>query len=146
MATVSSTSEVPTIHSRKDLRVRRIGLAAPRQHVHHRVVELDADVDQVRAAHRVDPERAADLPRDLVGQRRVEQIEERLGAHLRQLLARPEADPHAEILLGQPAQSVALLRIGLVEVHYHGDVLHRDGRQPLGYRLPVALEEHEGQH
>ena len=132
----------------EDLRVRRVGLAAPGDHVHHRIVELDADIDEIGAADRVDPERLADLPRQLVGQRGVEQVEERLGAHRRQFLARREADAQAEILLGQPRQrlGIRLRRIGLIEVHQHADILHGDGRQPPRHRLPVTLEKHEGEH
>ena len=60
-ATVSSTSEVPTIQTRKMCELDDIGGAARREHAHHRIVELDADLDQRRAADRVDPERPADL-------------------------------------------------------------------------------------
>ena len=62
----------------EDFRVRRIGGAALREHAHHRVVEPDADLDQVGAPDRVDPERPADLLADLLRQRLVEQREERL--------------------------------------------------------------------
>ena len=41
----------------EDMRVRRIGLAAPGEHAHDAFVELDPDLDQVRAPDRVDPER-----------------------------------------------------------------------------------------
>ena len=41
----------------EDVRVRRVGLAAPRDHAHDAFVELDADLDEVRAADRVGPER-----------------------------------------------------------------------------------------
>src|SRR5262245_58546073 len=51
----------------KDLRVRRISLAAACQHIHHRVVKLDANIDEVRVPNRVDPEGLSDLARDLVG-------------------------------------------------------------------------------
>ena len=68
----------------------------------HRIVELDANIYEVGTADRVDPERPPDLARQLVRQRRVEKIEERLGAHLRQFLAGSELDPQTQILLGDP--------------------------------------------
>ncbi len=57
----------------EDFRIRRVGGAAPREHPHHFVVELNANLDQRRLADRVDPERPADLLAQFVGQRRIEQ-------------------------------------------------------------------------
>ncbi len=45
----------------EDLGVRGVGRAARREHPHHRIVELDADLDQRRFADGVDPERPLDL-------------------------------------------------------------------------------------
>jgi phenylalanyl-tRNA synthetase beta subunit len=67
--------------------------------VHHAVVELDPDIDEIRPAYRVDPEGPADLALQLVRQRGVEQIEERLRVRSRQVLSRHEADPQAEVEL-----------------------------------------------
>ncbi len=77
-----------------------------------------------------------------------EKIEERLGAGRGQFFAGREANPQAQILLGQPRQrlGVGLQRIGPVEVDQQGDVLHGDRRQAPRHRLPVALEEDEGHH
>ncbi len=91
----------PEHPQQENLRVGGIGLAAPRQHMHHRVVELDANVDEVRRAHGVDPERLADLPRDLVGQRSVEQIEEGPRARLRQLVIGGDFDSEPEVVIGE---------------------------------------------
>ncbi len=68
----------------EDFRVRGIGGAAAREHPHHGVVELDAELDEVRPAHRVDPERPADLLANLFRERLVEQREERLRPDRRQ--------------------------------------------------------------
>ena len=75
--------------------------------MHHPVVELDADVDEIGAANRVDPERAADLAREFVGEGGVEQVEERLGVGDRQFLAGHEAHAQAEIGFGEPVRVVA---------------------------------------
>ena len=116
--------------------------------MHHGVVELDANVDEVGAAYRVDPEGSADLARQLVGQRRVEKVEEGPGVGLGQLLSGLEADTQAEIGVGEPDQGLGVRVLGkvAVDVDQHGDVLHRDGRQAPRHRLPMALEEHEGHH
>jgi len=67
----------------EDLRVGGVSLAAAGDDMHHCVVELDADIDEVGAADGVDPEWAPNLARQLVRESRVEKIEERLCAHLR---------------------------------------------------------------
>ena len=132
----------------EDLRVGGIGLAAAGEHMHHRVVELDANVDEVRRADGVDPERLADLPRDLVGQRAVEQVEEGPRAGLRQLVIGDDLDSEPEVVVGELDQrlGVLVLGIGLIDVDEHGDVLHRGGGQPPRHGFPVTLEEHEGEH
>src|SRR5665648_1023390 len=68
----------------EDMRVRRVGLATSGKHMHDGVVELDANVDEIGTANGVEPERAPELASQFVGERRVEQIEERLEAGLRQ--------------------------------------------------------------
>ena len=130
----------------EDLRIGGIGLAAPRQHMHHGVVELDANVDEVGGADGVDPERLADLPLDLVGQRAVEQIEERPRARLRQLVVGHDLDPEPEVVIGELDQRLDVLVLGIrfVDVDEHGDVLHRAGGETPRHRFPVALQEHEG--
>ena len=45
----------------EDVGVGGVGGVAPREHPHHRVIELDADLHQRRAPDRVDPERPRDL-------------------------------------------------------------------------------------
>src|SRR5229473_99519 len=56
---------------------------AARDHLHDRAVELDAHLDQRRAADGVDPIRAADALADFFRQRLVEQREEWLWADRR---------------------------------------------------------------
>ena len=82
----------------EDFRVRRIGGAAAREHAHHRIVELDADLDQLRAADGVDPERLADALADPFRERLVEQREERLRPRRRQFGHRQEVDRQAELV------------------------------------------------
>jgi hypothetical protein len=132
----------------EDLRIRRIGRAARREHAHHRVGQLDADLHQRRTAHRVDPERPADLLAQLDRQRLVEQGEERFRPRRRHLAGRQEVDGQLEPVLGDAADHrlFGILRIGAVDVDQRGDVLHHGGGEPLGDRVPVPLHEHEGDH
>jgi hypothetical protein len=130
----------------EDLRVGRVGLAAAGDDMHHRGVELDANIDEVGAADRVDPERPSDLARQLVRERRIEKIEERLRAHLRQFFAGHELDPETQTLFGDARQGFRFERVRLVELDEHADVLHRGGGEPARHRLPVTLEEHESHH
>ena len=51
--------------NQEDMRVRGIGLAAAHEDAQHLAFELDADLDDVGIANRVDPEGAVDLPGDL---------------------------------------------------------------------------------
>ena len=76
----------------EDLRIRGIGRAALGEDPHHRVVELDADFDQIGAADGIDPERPADLAAELHRQRLVEQREERLWAGRRHVADGQEID------------------------------------------------------
>ena len=54
----------------EDVRVGGVGAAARREDPQHVVVEVDADLDQIGIAERVDPEGPVDLPADLARQRR----------------------------------------------------------------------------
>ena len=132
----------------EDLGIRRIGGAAAGEHPHHRIVELDADLDQRRAADGVDPERPADLPAELLRQRLIEQREERLRPRRRQLVLGEEIDDQVEPLLRDAPQqgAVGVLRIALVDLDQRRDVLHHAGGQPLRDQVPVPLHEHEGHH
>ena len=132
----------------EDFRIRRIGRAAAREHPHHRVVELDADLDQRRLADGVDPVRPADLLAQFLRQRLIQQREERLRTRRRHLAEGQEIDHQAEPLLRDAAdlRLVGILRIAAVDVDQRGDVLHHAGRQPLGDDVPVPLHEHEGDH
>ena len=85
----------------EDVGVGRVGGAAPGEHPHHRVVEQDADLDQRRAADRIDPERPLDLLADLLRQRLIEQREERLGSGRRQIGAGQEVDHAARAAPGR---------------------------------------------
>ncbi len=132
----------------EDLGVGGVGLTAAGKDMHHPVVELDADVDEIGAAHRVDPEGTADLARQLVGERGVEKVEEGPGVGFGQLLSGLEADTQAEIGIGEPDQGLGVRVLGkvAVDVDQHGDVLHGDRGQAARHHLPMALEEHEGHH
>ena len=59
MATLSSTTDVPTIHIRKMCEFDAVGLAALGDEAQHVRVVLDADLDEVGVADRVDPDRPA---------------------------------------------------------------------------------------
>ena len=69
----------------KDVGVGDVSGTTRRKYAHHRVVELDADLEQCRAPNRIDPVRPADLLSDLLRERLVDQREERLGPRRRQL-------------------------------------------------------------
>jgi hypothetical protein len=58
----------------EDVGVRGISLAAADEDAQHLVVELDANLDDVGAADRVEPERSVDLPADF-GRKRLSRIE-----------------------------------------------------------------------
>ena len=94
----------------EDQRVRRIGLAPPGEDAEDLVVELDADLDEVGAADRVDPERLADLLGDRPAEVAVEEVEERLRRRRRQRLWRQDRDVEAEAPPGDPGD---LLDVGL---------------------------------
>ena len=128
--------------------IGHVGDAARRQHAHHRVVELDPDLDQRRASHRVDPERPAHLLAQLLRERLVDQREERLRPRRRQLGDRQEVDHEAELLLRDAAQLrvIRLLRIELVHLDQGRDILHHASGQPLSDEIVMALHEHEGDH
>ncbi len=145
---VSTTSEVATIHSRKIQELEIVGVGAAREHAHDRVVELDADFHDRRAADGVDPERQPDLLADLVRQRRIKLREERLRPRRRQLRFGQEIDDKAEPILRDAAQlgAIGALRIGLVDVDQRGDFLRHRRGQVIGDQAPVPLHEHEGDH
>jgi hypothetical protein len=120
---VSSTSEVPT-------------------------VELDAHLDQRRAAHGVDPERPGDAPADLVRERLVEQREERFRSDRRQVGDGQEIDLQAEPLAGDAADVllVGVARIELGQLDHGRDVLGDGGGEAPRHQVPVPLHENEGDH
>ena len=132
----------------EDVGIGRVGGAAPGDHPQDRLIELNPDLDEVRAADRVDPERQSDLLADLVRQRTVEQEEERFWQRRRQGLAGKEVDVEAEPVRGDPLQHriVRARRQAAVEVDQGRDVLHQRLRQPEGDRLPVPLHEEIGDH
>ena len=113
--------------SQKDVRVRDIGGTARREDPHHRVVELDADLEQCRAPDRIDPERPADLLSDLLRQRLIDQREERLRPRRRQLVDRQEIDHQPEFLL----RDAAHLRVSAPA--------GRPCRPRSGWRCPAPL-------
>ena len=125
-----------------------VDVGALGEDAHDRVVELDADFHDRRAADRVDPERQADLLADLLRQRLVELREERLRSGRRQLRARQEIDDQAETILRDAAQLrvIGILRIGLIDVDEGRDLLRHRRRQISGHQIPVPLHEQKGDH
>ena len=121
----------------EDVGVRRVGGAARREHADHRLVELDANLDQRRASDGVDPERPADLLADFLRQRLVDQREERLRPGRRQVVHRQEVDHQAELLLRNTAElrAVGVLRVGLVDLDQGRDV----GTTPADSRCVTRL-------
>ncbi|OIQ64827.1 hypothetical protein GALL_536210 [mine drainage metagenome] len=132
----------------EDLRIRGIGGAALGEDAHHRVIELNADFDQVGAADGVDPERFGYLPAQLTRERLVEQREERLRAGRRHVADGEEIHYQPQPLLGDAPQlrAVLVLRIALVDVDQGGDILHHRRREMPRHRVPVPFHEHERHH
>ena len=130
----------------EDVRVRGVGQAAACDDPHHRVLQLDPDLDQVRTPDRVDPEGAAHLPGDLVRQRLVQDGEERLGSRRRQGLVLADLDIQHQALGGDAGEllGIPVLRIGLVDVDQRRDVGGDGRRQALRDELPVAFHEDIG--
>ena len=130
----------------EDERIGDIGLGARGEDAQHVVVELDADLDQARAADGVDPERLADLARDLLAEHAVERREERLGAGRRQRLGRQHGDVEAHALAGDAGDGleIGILRIAVEDVDDGGDLADHGGGELGGDQLPVALHEDEG--
>ncbi len=131
----------------EDVRVRGVGLAAPGEHPHHGVVELDPDLDEVRAPDRVDPERPRDLARHLA--------RTAPGRGSRRTASAPAAAASASgrISTSRSSRSLAMRAsvspflscgIGLVDVDQRRDV-GGDGRgQAARHELPVPLHEDIG--
>jgi hypothetical protein len=132
----------------EDLRVRGISRAAASEHPHHRVIELDANLDERRAPDRIDPEWPPDLLAQLDRERLVEQGEERFWSGRRHFGGRQEIDHEPEPVARDAPDlpAIRILRIGLVDVHQRRDVLHHGGGEALGDRIPMPLHEHEGDH
>jgi len=132
----------------EDVRVRGIGLGAAGDDAENVVAECDADLDQVGVADGVDPEGPMDTGDDLVGERAVEQREERLRPRRRQLLAAQDGDREAEIALGDARHGVpvGVLRVGLDHRDDRGDVAGQSLRQAAGDEVPVTLHEDVGDH
>ena len=129
----------------EDDRIGDVGFGAGRKHAQHIVVELDADLDQARAADGVDPERLADLAADLLAEHPVQRREERLGADRRQRLRRQHGDVEAHALTGDAGDGgeVGILRIAVEDIHDGRDLADHGGRELVGDQLPVALHEDE---
>ncbi len=90
------------------------------------VVELDADLHVARLAHGIDPERLLDVIADLVGERTIEQIEERLPLRSRQISRRHYGQGEAELVVGERDQLRVVVREGVCLVEFD------DGRQVAG--------------
>ena len=114
----------------EDMGIGDIGRAPRREHAHHRIVELDADLEQCRAADGIDPERAADLPPDLIRERLVHQREKRFRSRRRQFVHGQEVDDQTKLVLRDAAQLrvIGVLGKDLVDFDQGGDVLHHRRR------------------
>ncbi len=132
----------------EDPRIRIVDVGARREDAHDRAGKLDADFHDRGAADGVDPERQADLLADIVGQRLVELIEERLWPGRRQLAAGDEIDHEAEPVLRDAAElrMIGILREGLIDVDQGGDFLRHRRRQIIRHQIPVPLQEQQRDH
>ncbi len=130
----------------EDIGVRGIGGAAIGDDAQDRVVEQDADFDEVRAADRVEPEGLVNLTADLLRQRAVDDREERLRQGRRQRAFRDELDIDVHALLGDARQClvVFVLRIGIMDIDDRGDVLNQSRRKLMRDELPVPFEKDIG--
>src|SRR5262249_52016658 len=88
----------------EDYRIRLIGGAAVRERAHDRVLELNPDLDEVRAANSIDPERFADLLAKLLRKRLIERGEEGLRPNRGQLGDGQEIYDETEPVLRDAAQ------------------------------------------
>src|SRR5206468_10355346 len=117
---------------------------AASEYAQHRVVELDTDLDQRRAADGIDPEGLANATAHFVGERLVEQREERFRTWRWHLGDGEEINDKAKLFLRDAfdLRLIGALRIGCVEVDQRGDVLHHGGGEARGYGVPVPLHEY----
>ena len=146
MATTISTKRCAEHPEQEDIGVRGIGGAAIGDDAQDRIVEQDADFDEIRAADRVEPEGLVDLAADLVRQRAVDDREERLRQRRRQRAFRHELDIDVHALLGDARQRlvVLVLRIGIMDVDDRGDILNQSGRKLMRDELPMPLQKDIG--
>ena len=110
--------------------------------------KLEADLDDRRAAERVDPERQTDLLADLVRQRRIKLVEKRLRSGRRQQRLRQEIDDQPQPVLGDAAElrAISALRVGFVDVDQGRDLARHRGREIVVDQAPLPLNEHKGDH
>src|SRR5438270_7165 len=125
--------------------IRSIGLTAMGDDAHHRVIELDAYFDEIGAAHRIQPERTADLAADFVRKRTIDDRKERLRERRRKRPWRQNVEIDAQTLGCNALQRIVvlILRIALIDVDEGGDVLRKRGREAERDKLPVPLHEEE---
>ena len=131
----------------EDVGVRRVSLRAGGDEAQDRVVMLDTDLDVARLADGVDPERPVDALADLVGQRSIEQAEERLRARFRQVPRWQNLQRQTQLVTRQfDDRCLGCLtwwRL-LVDLDECCDVACGGFRQTTGDGLPVTLHEDEG--
>ncbi len=130
----------------EDIGVRGVGGAAVGGDAQDRIVELDADFNEVRAPDGIQPERPADLAPDLARERRVDDLEERLRQRRRQRAQRQKIGVDLEPVLRDPCDLVVASGEGFMKIDDRRDVLRQRRRKPVGDELPVALHEDVGQH
>ena len=131
---------------KENMRIRRIGRIAVGDDAHHRIFKLDADFDEARAAHRINPERPPDLRGDLARQSRIENREKRFRQGRRQRLFGQELHVEPEPLRGDLLQQHDIVGrgIGAIEISDGRNILHHRRRQTERHQLPVTLHEEIG--
>ncbi len=85
---------------KEDLGIGRVGGAAQGDDAQDRVIELDPDLDEIRAPDRIEPEGLANLAPNLVRQGGIEDREERFWQRGRQFAVRQEFHVDFQPLLG----------------------------------------------
>ena len=130
------------------MRVRCIGLTAFGENAQNVTLHLHPDFHEVGIAHRINPERALDLPRQLRNQDVVEDGEKRSYARRRQRFQREKRDVEIKIVCRNACQLVKLgiLRISFSNTDDCRDVAGNSSRQALADRLPMPLHEDEGHY
>jgi hypothetical protein len=125
------------------VRVRGIGLAAPGEDPENRVLQLDADLDETRAADRVDPKGPADALADRLAELLVDDIEKGLRRRRRQGLERRDRHRHAERPGGEflDLGMLRILRVVLQNIDNSCDLTNDGFGHAPRHKLVVPLHE-----